>query len=894
MSGYNELKNAIRRVVKTNNNREITGQNLQSTLTSMVNSLGANYHFAGFASLDTNPGTPDQNIFYIASEEGTYVNFSGINLAPGLSFLMWNGKWSSETISVGEVTKSWVQQNYVSIAFFNELFELYNDSTKIAVNDTIPVDKTKLNIKAMFGFWTEQYISALGKNDSGGSGSGVDMATVWSALAGSTDEQINESHLTTALSEYATMSWVSQIFATITSIPTKLSQLANDTGFITSSALPTKISQLTNDTGFITSAALPTKVSQLVNDAGYVTASIVNGYATQSWVSNNYLPLIGGTLTGNLNLGSNTLFAGNICLINETENWNFPLAENRIRLLSCIGAPIGAPGKWFSGVSFITQYVGFQLVTFGGGDDNLRFRRLQDNNVWHDWYNIYHEGFKPTKSDVGLGNVDNTADANKSVLYATTAGSATKLQTARTIWGNTFDGTRDVAGDLILPNGKKIVIGTASLSWDADNNAVKIDGNVYATGGVSALGKNDSGGSGSGVDMATVWSALAGSTDEQINESHLTTALSEYATMSWVSQIFATITSIPTKLSQLANDTGFITSSALPTKISQLTNDTGFITSAALPTKVSQLVNDAGYVTASIVNGYATQSWVSNNYLPLIGGTLTGNLNLGSNTLFAGNICLINETENWNFPLAENRIRLLSCIGAPIGAPGKWFSGVSFITQYVGFQLVTFGGGDDNLRFRRLQDNNVWHDWYNIYHEGFKPTKSDVGLGNVDNTADANKSVLYATTAGSATKLQTARTIWGQSFDGTSNVDGNLSCNGQGSFNSLQIGNITIIYDAANKGLRIAGGGLYTDSYLSSLGVDASTALSVKKWADSINLTEESDAELATAYSIGNLYRMINSNQTSITQSLNQSVGALQGRCTSLEQRVSALENKVN
>ena len=125
-------------------------------------------------------------------------------------------------------------------------------------------------------------------------------------------------------------------------------------------------------------------------------------------------------------------------------------------------------------------------------------------------------------------------------------------------------------------------------------------------------------------------------------------------------------------------------------------------------------------------------------------------------------------------------------------------------------------------------------------------------------------------------------------------ANNSIQCNGQGSFNSIQIGNITISYDAANKGLRIAGGGLYTDSYLSSLGVDASTALSVKKWADSINLTEESDGELATAYSIGNLYRLINSNQKSITESLNQSVSALQGRCTSLENRVLALENKVN
>lgn len=44
-------------------------------------------------------------------------------------------------------------------------------------------------------------------------------------------------------------------------------------------------------------------------------------------------------------------------------------------------------------------------------------------------------------------------------------------------------------------------------------------------------------------------------------------------------------------------------------------------------------------------------------------------------------------------------------------------------------------------------------------------TKSDVGLGNVDNTADANKNVL------SATKLTTARTIDGISFDGTANID---------------------------------------------------------------------------------------------------------------------------
>ena len=58
-------------------------------------------------------------------------------------------------------------------------------------------------------------------------------------------------------------------------VPTKTSDLTNDSGFITSSSIPTvptKTSDLTNDSGFITSSSLPTKVSDLTNDAGYITS----------------------------------------------------------------------------------------------------------------------------------------------------------------------------------------------------------------------------------------------------------------------------------------------------------------------------------------------------------------------------------------------------------------------------------------------------------------------------------------------------------------------------------------------------------------------------------------------------------------------------------------------
>lgn len=40
--------------------------------------------------------------------------------------------------------------------------------------------------------------------------------------------------------------------------------------------IPTKTSQLTNDSGYITSASLPTKTSQLENDSGYITKDVDN------------------------------------------------------------------------------------------------------------------------------------------------------------------------------------------------------------------------------------------------------------------------------------------------------------------------------------------------------------------------------------------------------------------------------------------------------------------------------------------------------------------------------------------------------------------------------------------------------------------------------------------
>lgn len=101
MGNYEQLKAAVSNVIKTNGTQAITGQVLQNTLLTMINSLGSNYQFVGIAATNTNPGTPDQNVFYIAGE-GTYTNFANISVNMGeLAVLKWNGAWSKQTVKVG-------------------------------------------------------------------------------------------------------------------------------------------------------------------------------------------------------------------------------------------------------------------------------------------------------------------------------------------------------------------------------------------------------------------------------------------------------------------------------------------------------------------------------------------------------------------------------------------------------------------------------------------------------------------------------------------------------------------------------------------------------------------------------------------------------------------------
>ena len=989
-------------------------------------------------------------------------------------------------------------------------------------------------------------LSALGNSDvAGGGGGGLDAELLWSLLSNNGTEQISKSHLADALAGYATEEWVEgRGYLTSQDVYTKAEIDAHgwssNKGTVTSVGItmPTGFSVSGSPItekgilaiGFANGYSLPTTAKQSNWDSVYNWYSGITGSDTDTIINKwgEIISFLDGiedtaTLSGIVNGINQSITAETNRAKGAEQTLTDNVSANATAISDEVARAKGAENTISSNLTAeidrstkkddelsksITDEVSRaktaeQTLTKSITDEVSRAKTAEQTLT----KSITDEVSRAKAAEQTLTSSISTNTSAINVLkgYFTNgvAKSAVKLQTARKIWGNAFDGTQDVAGDFILPNGKQIKIGGASLSWDADNNAIKINGNVYATGGVSALGNSDTTGGGGGGLMGTIvpyakaialtvqneGSEIASAWSvkmlyDKIENVDVSGQLTSYLTKQEARTLYQPVGNYLTAHQSLdgyvngiaVEGTGnAVTTVAKSGKTVTFTKGATFLTSITKAQVEGVLIGNitththSQYLTSHqslanyynktqidnslagksptshthsvIINGstktitatggtavnlgtyltshqslaaYLTSSAAESTYLKLSGGTLSGNLNLGSNTLFAGDISIDAEGKNWNFSNG-NKIKLLSwnVNTEATGAPGRWYSGVSFMTHYVGFQLLSYGGDNEALLFRKMQDNGVWHSWHNIYHEGHKPTKADVGLGNVDNTADANKSVSYASTAGSANsvawgnvsgkpttlsgygitdglynvqveyeqsgvniswledfvkthrqsfvynksgdeyayligmtrsdyansaiprygtilkmgyadsylrllrrqggtwlsndwekisagfadsadKLQTARTIWGQSFDGTSNVDGNLSCNGQGSFNSLQIGNITISYDKANKGLRIAGGGLYTDSYLSSLGVDASTALSVKKYADSIQITTESDSELATAYSIGNLYRLINSNQKTITQSLNQSVGALQGRCTSLEQRVSALEKKVN
>lgn len=178
----------------------------------------------------------------------------------------------------GLAQQSWVEENFVSIEFFSRLFKAHgtenNQQTDIDPND---MDSTITSIEAMFGFWTEQYLSALG-NSGGGS--------VSLTLANMGDVSLNNLADGQALTYNATIGkWVN----------------ANPQGGVTDLASLTDVTLTTPSANQVllydgtTSKWKNSGLKTINGESIFGTGNIVVGGGGSA-----YLPLAGGTMTGTL------------------------------------------------------------------------------------------------------------------------------------------------------------------------------------------------------------------------------------------------------------------------------------------------------------------------------------------------------------------------------------------------------------------------------------------------------------------------------------------------------------------------------------------------------------------------------------------------------------------
>lgn len=140
---------------------------------------------------------------------------------------------------------------------------------------------------------------------------------------------------------------------------------------------------------------------------------------------NDYLLRSGGTMTGNITMSNGLAIEWEAGL---AEDYNMSRASG-LRIDYAAGSTANTPtsSDYGSVLSVLPYYYGFQIAqSTSSGTINWRFQGHYNTTSWSTWKTIVDS--------------DNIGSYN--------AGSATKLQTARTLWGRPFDGTAPVSGDM--------------------------------------------------------------------------------------------------------------------------------------------------------------------------------------------------------------------------------------------------------------------------------------------------------------------------------------------------------------------------------------------------------------------------------------------------------------
>lgn len=443
------------------------------------------------------------------------------------------------------------------------------------------------------------------------------------------------------------------------------------------------------------------------------------------------------------------------------------------------------------------------------------------------------------------------------------------------------------------------------LTYDATNKAIKVDGNLYATGGITAYGASSvAGGGGLNASVISYARIIEGS----YTDADLTSIPNAYA----IKALSSRIDNIATELGGLNLSWNNITGK--PSTFAPSAHKHKWVDITDRITKVSQLTNDAGYLTAhqSLASYYTKTEIDAKGYttnkgtVTSVALTLPTGLTCATKTITTSGTFAISLASGYSIPTTAKQTAWDGAVSAKHthsnksvldgisstkvshwdsaygwyalmttdeetadGIINKWNEVVSFLSNIA--QTDTLSGIVDGIN-------------KSISDEVTRAKKAEGVNASGISTNKTNITTLQGYfTSGSAKKalqLTNARKLWGNSFNGTSDINGSIIVpNGK----YISIGNIKMEYDATNKALKITNtttnevANLYTSGGVSAYGVGTSSSSggglngSVKAYADAIRLTTENLSEVASAYSVAKLYSEIQ-NVASAVPSISVSV----------------------
>lgn len=629
-------------------------------------------------------------------------------------------------------------------------------------------------------------ITAYSTGEEGGSsGGGIDVEVLWEILGGTGTQQINKTHLTNALSGYATESWVTSknyaVKATtlagygITDVYTKTdsdNRYVNITGdfmqgdltipqgkYLYGASEPDGAMLFFDGVKTILGSigASSTSATHIRSKTGHVTVGTSNTAAYTIWDSGNDgsgsgldADLLDGAHRKNANGGVLTLV-------------NYPSYQSI------------SPSAITS--DYLQKVLGWAYNNHNNGDNTLLIGVARPNSSGNMQIQIYGDdpindsGYPRYSSGlfINLGGNFKVFGTNgysyyeETVAYTTSnVASATKLQTPRTIWGQSFDGTANISGNMtgvhhIYHDGYFVYTGLSG------KNINTID---YYPGGSVTFGHGQAG---NNIDSHLEGRNIHFHTSSDHN---IRMTISEAGNV-------GIGTTIPSEILEINGNT------KANTFISRVGTGTAPLTVAST-TKVTNLNAD---LLDGVHNGDLTAAYTH-------GGSLSANYEVikNDNSGYPVYILIANCTSTVN---ASSNGKHYGFTGIIIErrTSGYLFEKVSKVTARIGYSVNSKSLTSDNSSiipciikygsnyYIALRTIGASH---NLYFYGYSVNllSSFIQVNTTDSsgTLPSGYTIAYNGSAmgvygnaSSATKLQTARSLWGQSFDGTANVTGALT-----------------------------------------------------------------------------------------------------------------------